>query len=104
MIDGGNINCDGLSETGRGRAVNDDQFMIADLHKSMVVHRTSIALGEHSPLFGGTLGHLLLVAANAGETADARVRSMTVKTIADYMLNLIPWFYRLGGQQENDFL
>ena len=104
MIDGGNIDCDGLSETGRGRAVNDDQFMIADLHKSMVVHRTSIALGEHSPLFGGTLGHLLLVAANAGETADARVSTMTVKTIADYMLNIIPWFYRLGGQQENDFL
>lgn len=50
--------------------MNDDQFMIADLHKSMVVPRTSIALGEHSPLFGGTLGHLLLVAANAGETAD----------------------------------
>jgi hypothetical protein len=43
MINGGNIDCDGLSETGRGRAVNDDQFMIADLHKSMVVHRTSIA-------------------------------------------------------------
>jgi hypothetical protein len=94
MIDGGNIDCDGLSETGRGRAVNDDQFMIAGLHKSMVVHRTSIALGEHSPLFGGTFGHLLLVAANAGETADARVSTMTVKTIADYMLNIIPWFYR----------
>jgi PPM family protein phosphatase len=29
---------------------------------------------------------------------------MTVKTIADYMLNIIPWFYRLGRQQENDFL
>jgi hypothetical protein len=26
--------------------VNDDQFMIADLHQSMLVHRTSIALGE----------------------------------------------------------
>jgi hypothetical protein len=94
MIDGGNIDCDGLSEMGRGRAVNDDQFMIANLHKSMVVYRTSIALGEHSPLFGGTFGHLLLVAANAGETADARVSTMTVKTIADYMLNIIPWFYR----------
>jgi hypothetical protein len=29
---------------------------------------------------------------------------MTVKTIAAYMLHIIPWFYRLGGQQENDFL
>jgi len=81
MTDGGNIDCDGLSETGRVRAVNDDQFMIADLHKSMVLHRTSIALGEHSPVFGDTLGPLLLVAANAGETADARVSTMTVKTI-----------------------
>jgi hypothetical protein len=61
MIGGGNIDCDGLPEAGRGRPVNDDPFMIADLHKSTVVHRTSIVLGEHSPLFGGTLGHLLVV-------------------------------------------
>jgi hypothetical protein len=25
---------------------------------------------------------------------------MTVKTIADYMLNIIPWFYRLGGSRK----
>ena len=104
MIDEGNIDCDGLSETGRMRAVNDDQFMIADLHRSMLVHRTSVTLSDQSPLLGGTLGELLLVAANAGETADARVSTMTVETVTDYMLNMIPWFYRLGGQQENDFL
>jgi PPM family protein phosphatase len=104
MIDGRIIDCDGLSEMGRVRAVNDDQFMIADLHKSMVVHRTSMAWGEQPALLGDTLGHLLLVAANAGEMADARLSTVTVKTIAGYMLNIIPWFYRLGGRQENDFL
>jgi len=34
------------------------------------------------------------VAADAGKSADARVSTMTVKTIADYMLNIILWFYR----------
>jgi hypothetical protein len=46
MIDRGNIYCDGLSEMGKARVVNDDQFMITDLRQSMLVHRTSIALGE----------------------------------------------------------
>jgi hypothetical protein len=45
-----------------------------------------------------------VVSGNAGETTDARVSTVTVKTIAVYMLTIIPWFYRLGGQQENDFL
>jgi protein phosphatase len=86
------------------RAVNDDQFVIAELRKSMVVYRSSGALGEPSPRFGDSLGHLLLVADTGGDTADARVSALAVQTIADYMLNIIPWFYRLGGPQEDDFL
>ena len=70
----------------------------------MVVHRISMALGEQSSLFGDTLGHLLLVAANASEIANTQLSTATVKTIADYVLNIIPWFYRLSGRQENDFL
>jgi PPM family protein phosphatase len=104
MMDLEHLDCDGLSERGHVRAVNDDQFVIAELRKSMVVHRSSGALGEPSPLFGDTLGHLLLVADTGGETADARVSALAVQTIADYMLNIVPWFYRLGGPQEDDFL
>jgi glucose/arabinose dehydrogenase len=70
------------------RAVNDEQFVIAELRKSMVVHRSSMALVEQSPLFGDTLGHLLMVADTGGETADPRVSAIAVRTIADYMLNI----------------
>ena len=103
-MDAGHLDCDGLSERGRVRAVNDDQFIIAELRKSMVVHRSSGALGEPSPHFGDTLGHLLLVADTGGETVDARVSATAVQTIAGYILNIMPWFYRLGGPQEDDFL
>jgi hypothetical protein len=61
-MDLGDLECDGLSDRGQVWAVNDDQFIIAELRMSMVVHRTSLALGEPSPLFGDTLGQRLLVA------------------------------------------
>jgi protein phosphatase len=103
-MDAGHLDCDGLSERGQVRTVNDDQFVIAELRKSMVVHRSSGVLGEPSPRFGDSLGHLLLVADTGGESADARVSALAVQTIADYLLNIVPWFYRLGGPQEDDFL
>jgi hypothetical protein len=48
-MDVGDLECDGLSDRGQVRAVNDEQFVIAELRKSMVVHRSSGALGEPSP-------------------------------------------------------
>jgi hypothetical protein len=103
-MDVGDLEYDGLSDRGQVRAVNDNQFVIAELRKSMVVHRSSMALVEQSPLFGDTLGHLLMVADTGGETADPRVSAIAVRTIADYMLNIVPWFYRLGAPQDDDFL
>ena len=89
-MDLGHLDCDGLSERGQVRAVNDDQFVVAELRKSMVLHRSSGALGEPSPLFGDTLGHLLLVADTGGDTAAARVSALAVQTIAEYLLNIPP--------------
>jgi PPM family protein phosphatase len=100
----GPLECDGLSARGQVRAGNDDQFVIAELRKSMVVHRSSGVLGEPSPRFGDSLGHLLLVADTGGETADAWVSALAVRAIADYRLNIVPWCYRLGGPPEDDFL
>jgi PPM family protein phosphatase len=104
MMDLGHLDCDGLSERGRVRAVNDDRFVIAELRKSMVVHRSSGVLGQPAPLFGDSLGRLPLVADTGGDTADARVSAPAVQTIADYTLNIVPWCYRLGGPREDDFL
>jgi serine/threonine protein phosphatase PrpC len=86
------------------RAGNEDQCVITELRKSMVVHRSSGVLGEPAPRFGDSLGHLPLVADTGGETADARVSALAVQAIADYRLNIVPWCYRLGGPPEDDFL
>ena len=56
----------GKSDIGRERLVNDDQFMIADLCKSLQVHTTSLSLDQNSRVFGDTQGRLLLVADGMG--------------------------------------
>ena len=54
----------GLSDCGRVREVNQDQFLIADLIKSMLVSATTLELGER--VFGHVQGEILLVADGMG--------------------------------------
>ena len=51
----------GVSDQGRERSVNDDQFMIADLCKSLRVYATSLGLDQTARVFGDTQGRLPLV-------------------------------------------
>ena len=54
MSSQGKLDCHGRSDVGRVRPSNEDQFLIADLSKSLLVHETSMAVDDHSRLFGST--------------------------------------------------
>ena len=69
------MDCYGATDVGRRRESNQDQFLIADLNRSMQVLESSVGLGQHTRLFGNSQGKLLLVAdglggRNAGERAS----------------------------------
>jgi PPM family protein phosphatase len=99
------FDCDGLSDAGKVHGINDDQFLIADLRKSIFVHKTSVSFEDHAPIFGGTQSQLLLVAdGGGGWTAERQASEMAVQTIAQYLLNMMPWLYRLDIQHEDDFI
>ena len=68
----GKMDCSGLSDAGRVREVNDDQYLIASLSKSMQVHQTSLDLDDQTRLFGASQGKLLLVADGVGNSASSR--------------------------------
>jgi len=62
----GKMDCYGLSDRGKKRENNEDQFLIADLCKSMVIHQTSLSHEDHTRLFGGSQGKMLVVADGMG--------------------------------------
>jgi len=62
----GHMDVYGMTHVGRKRLANEDQFLIAELKKSLSVYQTSLGLDHQTRLFGGSQGRLLLVADGMG--------------------------------------
>jgi protein phosphatase len=88
------IDCYGASDTGLVRSRNEDQFLVAELQKSMLVGPTSLSPEESTRLFGRVQGHLLLVADGVGGAAAGDHASrIAASTVTRYILNTMPWFF-----------
>ena len=62
----GRMDTFGLTDIGLVRERNDDQFLIADLKKSVIIHQTSLSYDDETHLLGGSKAQLLLVADGVG--------------------------------------
>jgi protein phosphatase len=97
------MDCCGATDIGRVRENNEDQFLVADLNKSMLVHQTSLSDADHTRLFGGSQGSLLLVADGmGGHAAGKQASTIAVQALEHYVLNTMPWFFHLEQNQESD--
>ena len=95
------ISCHGDTHVGQKRPVNEDQFLIADLNKSMKVHQTSLGLNHQTRLMGESQGKLLLVADGlGGHSSGERASSLAVDGVTNYILNAMNWFLRLNEEDE----
>ena len=93
----------GMTDCGRVRKNNEDQFFIATLTKSLGVEQTS--LPEENVKRSDKQGHVFAVAdgfggAPAGEHASA----LAVECIEDFLVNKLKWFFRLKGPEEDKVL
>src|SRR5437763_7379852 len=99
----GKMDCFGLTDVGTAREANEDQFLIADLNKSMLIQQTTLSHEDHSRLFGGSQGKLLLVADGmGGHAAGEQASRIAVESLARYVINTKNWFFRLCEEQEED--
>lgn len=98
------ISCAGRTDTGMRRKNNQDQFLIADLHKSMQVQCSSDPqLSEQ--LFGETMGKLLLVADGVGGAQAGEVASqMAMQTMAQFLLNSMHWLFNPKQPEIEQFM
>jgi protein phosphatase len=82
----------GISDTGKVRAANEDQFLIAELSKAMRVWQTS--LPEPMLQHGEERAHVFLVADGmGGHKAGERASALVVLAIEQFMLNTFRWFF-----------
>ncbi len=101
----GRMDTFGLSDIGLVRENNEDQFLIADLKKSVIIHQTSLSYDDETHLLGGSQAKLLLVADGVGGGPDGdRASRMAVQGIVQYLLNTMHWLFRLNDGREDAFL
>lgn len=101
----GFMDCFGISDIGLQRKANEDQFLIADVCKSMRVHQTSLGLEHQTRLFGNTQGKLLVVADGmGGHDSGERASQLVLDTIVDYVLNRLSWLLQIDPESEDNFV
>lgn len=86
----------GLTDPGKVRPANEDQFAVAEVRRVMRVRQSSIPQPE--ALLGDQLGHLLVVADGiGGNRAGDYASALAVVGIENLLLNTIGWLCRLQG-------
>jgi protein phosphatase len=96
----------GLTHTSSEFPVNEDQFLIARLNTSLLVHQANLQLAEDTRAFSDisdSRGHLLLVADGlAGRAFGKTKRRVAANPAMDYVLGTMPWYLRLMAEDEDD--
>jgi protein phosphatase len=91
--------CHGRTETGIGRDVNSDQFLVASLLKVFQAEQTSLPLDTGSWMHDRSERRLLVVADGLGNFDGAKgASSAAVATLTRYVLDTMPWLYGLSSE------
>ncbi len=87
----------GMTDLGKKRKKNEDQFLIAEMTRAMAIRWASFP--QPSTLFGDHRGHLFMVADGmGGHTGGEQASLLAVVTIEQFMLNALKWFFDLRGE------
>lgn len=89
----------GLTDRGRERATNEDQFVTATLMKALWIQQSSLEASEVH--YADSRGHIFLVADGMGGAAGGeKASALAVGAIEGFLLNAVRWLFALDGSEE----
>jgi len=94
----------GITDIGKVRTENQDQFLIAELNASLSIRSGGMQCVAGSRLFGGPKGHLFLVADGmGGHRGGSEASNFAVQYCANAMLNGSCWYDRDDDASDEAF-
>lgn len=97
------VRSSGLTDPGKVRASNQDQFLIAALRKALQVERTSLPAPEVQ--YGSDQSHLFVVADGMGGHAGGeKASALAIDSVEAFILDTLQWFARFKGKEEDKLL
>ncbi len=99
------VDCFGLTDCGKVRKVNQDQFLIATMHKMLEIQQTSLPNHTRERLTSGAVARLILVADGVGGGAAGEEASgLALEAVAFYVTTSMQCFYKMESDLEADLL
>jgi protein phosphatase len=93
----------GLSDPGKVRGRNEDQFLIAALVKALQVRQTSMP--QPRLLHSNDRSHLFVVADGmGGHAAGQRASALAIHSVEQFVLETFKWFRQCRGRDEDKVL
>ncbi len=99
------IDAAGLTDVGKTRKNNEDQYLVARLDKSIDVLSTSLAPDVQTAFTRGSDAYLFVVADGVGGHAGGEIASETaIGTLVEHIEHTVGCFYTYNVELEHDFL
>jgi PPM family protein phosphatase len=90
----------GLTDTGKVRKSNEDNFLIANMVKALQVDQTSLPQAKVQQ--SGRQGYLFIVADGmGGHVAGEEASALAIDSVESFVLDTLKWFAR-GKEQDHD--
>lgn len=97
------IDAAALTDIGKARSHNEDQFLVGQLDKSLLVSDSSLSVRDRTRLVGAAEGQFFCVADGlGGHVAGEQASSAAMEAIVHYVLHTMPCFFRARQLREEE--
>ncbi|MFN2601593.1 MAG: PP2C family serine/threonine-protein phosphatase [Gemmatimonadaceae bacterium] len=95
----------GITDRGKVRPDNQDQFLVSTIHPQVVIHGTSLANTDGLPLRGTRLATVLLIADGVGgAAAGSEAARVATEAVTRFVSSTLRCYHAAGASKDEEFL